>query len=106
MYIPAKLLARWVGIILVAFTILAAPDDARAHCDTLDGPVVKAAQQALETANVKLILIWVQEKDEPEIIDAFQKTLDVRKLNPTAKDLADRFFFETLVRVHRAGEGA
>jgi CBS domain-containing protein len=29
----------------------------------------------------------------------------VRKLNPQARELADMYFFETLVRVHRAGEG-
>jgi hypothetical protein len=32
--------------------------------------------------------------------------LAVRKLDPKAKELADMYFFETLVRVHRAGEGA
>jgi hypothetical protein len=37
---------------------------------------------------------------------AFQKKLDVRKLNPAARDLAGTFFFEMLIRVHRAGEGA
>lgn len=78
---------------------------ASAHCDGLDGPVVKAAQKALETANVNLVLIWVQKADEGEIKKAFQKTLAVRKLNPQAKELADMYFFETLVRVHRAGEG-
>lgn len=77
-----------------------------AHCDTLDGPVIKAAQKALDTGDVKLVLIWVQKKDESEITKAFQKTLAVRKLNAQAKDLADMYFFETLVRVHRAGEGA
>jgi hypothetical protein len=30
----------------------------------------------------------------------------VRKLGPEARVLADRHFFETLVRIHRAGEGA
>jgi hypothetical protein len=30
----------------------------------------------------------------------------VRTLGPEARALADRFFFETLVRVHREGEGA
>lgn len=77
-----------------------------AHCDGLDGPVVKAAQRALETRNPALVLIWVQEKDESEIRSAFQQTLAVRGLSPQAQELADRFFFETLVRVHRAGEGA
>ncbi len=77
-----------------------------AHCDGMDGPVVTAAKQALETGNVNLVLIWVQKKDEGEIKKAFQKTLAVRKLNPDAKELADMYFFETLVRIHRAGEGA
>jgi hypothetical protein len=77
-----------------------------AHCDGLDGPVVKAAQRALETRNPAFVLIWVQEKDEPEIRSAFERTLAVRELSPQARELADRFFFETLVRVHRAGEGA
>jgi hypothetical protein len=39
---------------------LIAPLGAMAHCDSLDGPVVKAAQAALRTRNVNLILIWVQ----------------------------------------------
>ena len=82
------------------------PARALAHCDGLDGPVVKAAQRALETRNAALVLIWVQEKDEPEIRKAFEQTLAVRELSPQARELADRFFFETLVRVHRAGEGA
>ena len=82
------------------------PAHALAHCDGLDGPVVTAAQRALETRNPALVLIWVQEKDEPEIRKAFEQTLAVRELSPQARELADRFFFETLVRVHRAGEGA
>ena len=79
---------------------------ATAHCDTLDGPVVMAAKKALDTGNVNFVLIWVQEKDEAQIRDAFNKTLLVRKLGSDAKDLADMYFFETLVRIHRAGEGA
>ena len=77
-----------------------------AHCDTLDGPVVGAARKALENGNVNLVLVWVQKNDEAEIRNQFQKTLAVRKLNAQAKDLADMYFFETLVRLHRAGEGA
>lgn len=101
-----KSLARWIGVLAVSAMALARPGDALAHCDTLDGPVVKAAQQALDTGNANLVLIWVQKADEAEIRNAFQKALDVRKLSPAARDLADTFFFETLVRVHRAGEGA
>lgn len=79
---------------------------AAAHCDALDGPVVKAAEKALEEGNIKLVLPWVQKDDESEIARAFHRTLIVRKLSSDAKELADRFFFETVVRVHRAGEGA
>ena len=75
------------------------------HCDTMNGPVVIAAEKALETGNVNLVLIWVQKNDEAVIKDAFTKTLNVRKLSPEAKKLADMYFFETLVRIHRAGEG-
>ena len=77
-----------------------------AHCDTMDGPVIKAAKKALDTGNVNLVLIWVQKKDEAEIKKAFEKTLAVRKLSSEAKELTDMYFFETLVRIHRAGEGA
>ena len=79
---------------------------AAAHCDTLDGPVVAAARKALDSGNVNLILVWVQKKDEAEIRNQFQKTVAVRKAGGQAKELADMYFFETLVRIHRAGEGA
>jgi hypothetical protein len=68
--------------------------------------VIKAAQKALETGQANLVLMWVQTQDEAEIKEAFQKTVAVRQLSPEAQELADRYFFETLVRVHRAGEGA
>ena len=79
---------------------------AQAHCDTLDGPVVGAARKALDTNNVNPVLAWVQKKDEAAIKDQFQKTVAVRKAGGAAKELADMYFFETLVRIHRAGEGA
>ena len=76
-----------------------------AHCDGVDGPVVKAAQKALQTNNVNLVLIWVQKASEPELKAVFQQTLAVRKLSPESRSLADRHLFETLVRLHREGEG-
>jgi len=97
----------WLTSSLLALTLtFVVPNTLWAHCDGLDGPVVKAAQKALETRNVALVLIWVRPTDEPEIRAAFDKTLAVRRLGPQALALADRYFFETLVRVHRAGEGA
>lgn len=80
--------------------------EARAHCDTLDGPVVTAAKRALESGNANLVLIWVGKDDEAAISEAFNQASAVRKLSPQARELADRHFFETLVRIHRAGEGA
>jgi hypothetical protein len=86
--------------------VLLSGGPALAHCDGLDGPVVNAAREALETGDVTLVLIWVQPDDEAEIQAAFADTMAVRGLSPAAEDLADRYFFETLVRLHRAGEGA
>jgi hypothetical protein len=79
---------------------------AAAHCDGLDGPVVASARLALEGADPNSVLIWVQPRDEPQIRRAFQEALEVRNLSPQAREMADRYFFETLVRLHRAGEGA
>lgn len=94
-------------LFVILFTIvLFGSNKVSAHCDGVDGPVVTAAKKALDTGDANLVLIWVQKKDEAEIREAFQKTLVVRKLNPEAKELADMYFFETLVRIHRAGEGA
>lgn len=76
------------------------------HCDGMDGPVVVLAKKALETGNVNLILPWVRAEDETEIRHAFDHASAVRKLGPQARELADMHFFETLVRIHRAGEGA
>ncbi|MFH0954228.1 MAG: DUF6448 family protein [Verrucomicrobiota bacterium] len=98
--------ASWSAVLVTAFALVfVGAGTVLAHCDTLDGPVVKAAKQALESGDVNLILIWVQPKDEAEIRQAFEKTVAVRKLSDDAKALADLYFFETLVRVHRAGEG-
>jgi uncharacterized protein DUF6448 len=91
--LAAALLFAWAGA-------------AAAHCDTLDGPVVASARKALDTGNVNHVLVWVRTSDESAIRDAFAKSLEVRKGGANAKELADRYFFETLVRIHRAGEGA
>ena len=77
-----------------------------AHCDTLDGPVVLTAKSALEKGDITPVLKWVRKTDEKEIQELFNKTLIVRKQGKEAGELADMYFFETLVRIHRAGEGA
>jgi hypothetical protein len=85
---------RSIVVSITLFVVaLFAPTRASAHCDGMDGPVVRAAQRALESSNVNTILIWVQKKDEGEVRRAFEKTLTVRKLSPEAKGLADMYFW-------------
>ncbi len=98
------LLAAGVG--LAAVWTFTRPGRAHAHCDTLDGPVAKDGIAALEKKDLNLVLHWVNAAGEVEVRTAFESALSVRKLNPDAKKLADTYFLETLVRVHRASEGA
>lgn len=93
-----------IAVVLTTFVFF--PNNVLGHCDGLDGPVVLAAKEALKTKDVNLILTWVQEIDEEEVKQVFDHTLRVRELGKDAQELADTFFFETLVRIHRAGEGA
>lgn len=95
----------YLAALIMLTAAYAAPQAAKAHCDGLDGPVVSAARVALKENNVNLVLIWGQKDDDEVIRHAFEQTLAVRKLSPEARELADMYFFETLVRVHRAGEG-
>lgn len=91
---------------MVVLGILLVPAISGAHCDTLNGPVVATAREALEKGDVTPILKWVKKDEEPGIKAIFKKTLVVRSKGKEAKELADMYFFETLVRIHRAGEGA
>jgi hypothetical protein len=96
-----------VGILIpLLLTLLFIPSVVQAHCDTLEGPVVMAAKKALEEGDVTSVLKWVKKENEEEIRSVFRKTLAVRNKGPEAKELADMYFFETLVRIHRASEGA
>lgn len=76
-----------------------------AHCDTMDGPVVSAAKKAIEYQNVNYVLIWVDPESELELKNIFNLTMNVRSLSEDAKLLADKYFFESLVRLHRTAEG-
>lgn len=76
------------------------------HCDSLDGPVVTAARHALAEGDVELILPYVHAEAETELRNAYDLALKARTPGGEAEEVADRWFFETAVRVHRAGEGA
>jgi hypothetical protein len=93
------------GILAAGISVLLARS-AFAHCDTTSGPVIPEAKAALEKGDVTPILKWVKKDNEAEITAAFAKAVAVRAKGLEAKELADQYFLETLVRLHRAGEGA
>ncbi len=95
-----------VSLILAILVALLATPQASAHCDTYDGPVIKDARLALERSDVTPVLKWVGAEHEAEIRSLFEQTISVAKLSEEARSLAQRYFFETLVRLHREGEGA
>lgn len=76
------------------------------HCDSMDGPVVTAARRALDQGDVAIVLPYVPDHAEAEVTAAFQQVLPIHGISSLAGELADRWFFETVVRLHRAGEGA
>lgn len=77
---------------------------ASAHCDTLDGPVVQDARKALSAGDVTPVLKWVQAKDEKTVKAAFKTALATQ--GKPQQQAAEHKFFSSLVRIHRAGEGA
>jgi hypothetical protein len=97
---------RVLAVGLSIFIGLGDAGRAWAHCDGLDGPVVTTAREALESGDVNRVLIWVREEDEAEVKSVFNRAISVRKLGSDAKALADTSVFETVVRLHRAAEGA
>ena len=101
-----RTMTRWGIAAAVALIVLGTAGSAFAHCDTLDGPVVMLGRQALEKGDVKLVLPWVAKEKEGEIRKVFDLASAIRGKGAKEKELADMYFFETLVRVHREGEGA
>lgn len=103
--ITHRFVTRATAIISSIMLAALVSSPAVAHCDSMRGPVVKDAQAALASKQIHRVLKWVGEKDEAAIRDAFAMTLAVRGESDIAKSVADKYFFETLVRIHRATEG-
>lgn len=97
---------RVFAIFTIVGLVLFQPPVLIPHCDTLAGPVIAEAKIALASGDVTPLLKWVKPESEAEIRAAFSKALAVRAQGPQARELADMYFFETLVRIHRQGEGA
>jgi hypothetical protein len=90
----------------VAVVLLFGMQGVQAHCDSLDGPVAKAVQKSLDDGNINPVLAYAPAAAETEIRAAFEKSRKVRGLSGDARILADQAFMETVIRLHRAGEGA
>lgn len=104
---PASILARILAAAaLSAGAFLLSAGTAFAHCDTAAGPVIPEAKAALEAGDATPILKWIKPDNEAEVRSAFAKAVAVRGQSPEAQELADQYFLETLIRLHRAGEGA
>lgn len=68
--------------------------------------MVGAARQALDAADVNLILPHAREGYTAEMTAAFERVFEARNASPAAREVADLCFHETTVRLHQAGEGA
>lgn len=76
-----------------------------AHCDTESGPVAVAAKKALKSGDFKLVAIWVGDDQADELQTRFEQCLEVYQGGGEAQELAERYFMETAVRLHREAEG-
>lgn len=95
-----------IGVLIISLVFaLVLPKKASAHCDTLDGPTAADGKKALETNNINYALKWVAPEYEEELSKIFELSVKVRTLSSEAQELADQYFLESLVRIHRAGEG-
>jgi hypothetical protein len=96
-----KILTSIFTLILVTgFTF-----SSQAHCDRVNGPVAIAAKHALEAGDVSKALIWVTDKQAEELKAKFSKSLSVYNSDEESRQLAERYFMETTVRLHREAEG-
>ncbi len=95
-----------LGAMVSLSLFLYLPGMASAHCDTMAGPVIQDAKMALEKGDITPVLKWVKKDQEKGVREAFKRALAAKTKAPAVKEKTERHFFETLVRIHRAGEGA
>ncbi len=63
------------------------------------------ARRALENEDFEAVAVWVGEKQHEQLLSAFDQAMAVCRMGGEAKALAERYFMETAVRLHRAAEG-
>lgn len=100
-----RILTRTTALVSTLMLMVSVAGQAVAHCDSMDGPVVQDAQRAFSEGTVEPVLKWVGEDDEEAVRNAFEVVLAVRDESEAARNVADQYFFEILVRIHRATEG-
>jgi len=96
----------FMGFLIIPTMLFGIQNKAFAHCDTLEGPVIKEAKVALESKDVTPLLKWIPKEQEAEVKAAFDEALKERTKGTEATEKADMEFFEILVRIHRESEGA
>lgn len=89
-------------VAMIAFVV----GSASAHCDSEDGPIIPSIRKALDDGNITPLMKWIASEDEEEISTLFTRVRDVRTESDEARQVADRLFIETFIRLHRASEGA
>ncbi|ALU39091.1 hypothetical protein AS188_04230 [Kocuria flava] len=92
--------------LVAAVVVCLRPVRASAHCDTMDGPAAQDGRRALETGNPDHAVKWVDAGHEGELREIFALARTARDQGGAAREVAERWFLENLVRLHRAGEGA
>ena len=99
-----KRLGRAAFLLGMMMLVISMP--AYAHCDSYDGPVIQDALKALDKKDVRYVMKWVEKDHEAAITSLFNKTVGLKKKDAEVYSIVEKHFLETLVRLHREGEGA
>jgi hypothetical protein len=94
-------------LIMLAFIsiMIYLPLNSLAHCDSYDGPLIKDAMKAIDKENVEYVYKWIEPEYEDEISRFFNKTVSLKSGDREIYKIVEKHFLETLVRLHREGEG-
>ena len=76
------------------------------HYDPQNGPVIKAAQQALATGNFNYVMIWVPEELKNTLKNILEKTFCERSVRKNMQNRTIIWYFEAVNRLHSASKGA
>jgi hypothetical protein len=73
------------------------------QCSTFyESEVIENAQKTIELNDVSYALKLIKPEDKKEIQEAFDLMMKVKVLSPEAKVLSEKYFLETLARIHQS----